>query len=215
MKKEKRGFRQIFKMPHLFREDLEAIENILKDLSPEKYRLETGDAEYNIIEEVKENIRITDLSFHTYNPYIYLNFGESGSYIYTDSDSLEVLGAIKKIADIISRRERKFLWYMVRLAPLLLVIFAPLLSSLVNLREKIGINISDISLIIMIFVAISLGLWAVVAYYIGFYRFSIVEFVYKKDRVNFFIRNKDQLLLIIIGTIIGSLITLLFQRIFK
>jgi len=211
MKKEKRGFRQIFKMPHLFREDLEAIENILKDLSPEKYRLETGDAEYNIIEEVKENIRITDLSFHTYNPYIYLNFGESGSYIYTDSDSLEVLGAIKKIADIISRRERKFLWYMVRLAPLLLVIFAPLLTLLILLREE-GINISNVFLI---FVAISLGLWPVVAYYIGFNRFSIVEFVYKKDRVNFFIRNKDQLLLIIIGTIIGSLITLLFQRIFK
>jgi len=211
MKKEKRGFRQIFKMPHLFREDLEAIENILKELSPKEYGLETEDAEYDTIKDVEENLKITNLSFHTYNPYIYLNFGESGAYISADSDSLEVLGTIKKIADIISRRERKFLWYMVRLAPLLLVIFAPLLTLLILLREE-GINISNVFLI---FVAISLGLWPVVAYYIGFYRFSIVEFVYKKDRVNFFIRNKDQLLLIIIGTIIGSLITLLFQRIFK
>jgi hypothetical protein len=211
MKKEKRGFRQIFKMPHLFREDLEAIENILKELSPKEYGLETEDAEYDTIKDVEENLKITNLSFHTYNPYIYLNFGESGAYISADSDSLEVLGTIKKIADIISRRERKFLWYMVRLAPLLLVIFAPLLTLLILLREE-GINISNVFLI---FVAISLGLWPVVAYYIGFNRFSIVEFVYKKDRVNFFIRNKDQLLLIIIGTIIGSLITLLFQRIFK
>ena len=82
MKKKSQSFSQDFKMPYLFREDLESIENILKELSPQERTFETKDFEYKTIQEIPEDIIVTHFHIQTYNPYINLEFSENNARIY-------------------------------------------------------------------------------------------------------------------------------------
>jgi len=200
-----------FKMPHLFREDLELLEKIIKEeLKPKEYKLETEEFEYQEFKEISEDTETTS-EFHiqTHSPYISIDFSNHSARLYADSDDLKTIGALKKIEEIIFRRERKTLWRISNLSMWSIVlIYLPQLLSIMS--PKIGSKLVFILLLTFIVMVI---LW----FFIGFRslnNFSLIEFAYSKNKPNFFTRNKDQIILIIFGTIIGALVTIIFQKIY-
>lgn len=214
MKKRPQNFSQDFKMPHLFREDLEDIENIIKDLSPREFKFETKDFEYNSIQEIsKDFMVVNDFHVQTQSPYISIDFRGSSARIYSGDDDIKTIGVVKKIADIISKRERVFLWYLSNSAPFivpaLFFSFILLLASTVHKEVKPSV----VWYIIVSTAFLLSGLWGVIGIRSTLKNFSLIEFVYRKNKPSFFLRNKDQIIVGIIVAIISVVATLFFSKI--
>ena len=216
MKKKSQNFSQDYKMPYLFREDLEDIENIIKDLSPREFKFGTTDFEYKTIQEIPEDTVIRDFNIQIYDPYISLYFSKNSARIYAGDDDIKTLGVIKKITDIIKKRERKLLWQLSRLsnfvAPILL--WLPFLLLIFFDKETIKSNkvLFVVSTVIICVIAIA---WFIISYRATLKKFSVVEFSYKKNRFSFLTRNKDQIIVGIIVAIATFVLTILSQKILK
>ncbi|OGS34895.1 MAG: hypothetical protein A2474_07905 [Elusimicrobia bacterium RIFOXYC2_FULL_34_12] len=213
MKKMNQSFSQNFKMPHLFREDLEKIEDVIKELSPHRYGFEIKDFEYETIQEIPEDTEtLNNFKIQTYDPYISLNLNNFSASIYSNSNDIKVIGAIKKIIDIILVRERKFRWFLAKKSWLLLVafeiIYAVIIILLCSVRKIIFLN----AIFPLLFIAF---IWSIISWNLSIRNFSITEFIYQKNKSNFFKKNKDQIILMVFAAIIGSLATIFFQKIFK
>lgn len=220
MRKKTQDFSQNFKMPHLFREDLESIENTIKELSPREYKFETKDFEYKTIQEIPGDINaVNDFHIQTYDPYIGLDFSKSNARIYSSDDNIKVIGVVKKIADVVSKRERRFFWYISKLAcwfapAFFFIPFSLILIMFFNHVFYKGL-ISKALVFISGLVPLLAAIWWIAGYRLDFYNFSLIEFAYRKNKSNLFIRNKDQIIVGIIVAIITVVLTLLFQKIFK
>jgi len=215
MKKKPHNLSQHYKMPHMFRDDLEYIESIIKSQSPTEYKLESKDYEYKSIKEIPQDEIINNFHIQVYDPYLSLDFKENSANIYASDDNIKITGVVKKISDIISKRERKLLWYLSTsstwFAPGIFLIAIQLLT---KISEK-GININRNWIIIIYLILILLVIWWIIGFNSSIKKFSVIEFSYRKNKSNFFIRNKDQ---IIVGTIVAVItvfLTLLFQKLFK
>lgn len=188
MKKKKQVFDKDFKMPNLFMEDLENIEIIIKnDLKPNEYKLESESYEYSEVLEIKNTTKQTgQFRIQAYAPNVFIDLTKKKAFIHADDDSVNTIGSIKKIIDIIEKRERKFLWYSSQVGvwlTLILVILSTL--SLLSLHWVVKIH--------AIIILIASVVWFMAVIYVTEYQFSIINFIYKEDKENFFRRNKDQL----------------------
>src|ERR1035437_9492197 len=96
MKKKTQSFNQAFKMPHLYREDLEEVEAVIKIISPRSYKLETKDFEYTSIQDIpKDTLAVSNFHIQTFDPYISIDFENFSSRVYSsDDDDIKTLGAI-------------------------------------------------------------------------------------------------------------------------
>lgn len=218
MKKKIQTYSQYFKMPHLFLEDLENIERIIKEeLNPVEYKLDSKLFEYQEIKEIPEDTGLTN-EFHiqTISPNIIIDFDKFNSRIYVGDDDIKTVGAVKKITDIISKKERKLLWYLLELSKIfapILFYFPVLLGVLVG-KEIIKSN-RILFLVLTIVICVVAVFWWIMGDHIIRKKFSVIEFIYKKTKSNLFTRNKDKIMINIIVAIISILATIFFQKIFK
>lgn len=201
-------------MPHLFRGDLENIEKIIKeDLKPREYKLETRDFEYKDIEEINKDSDITnEFYIQTHSPYIHINFYKYSAEIYSGDDDIKMVGVIKKVTEIIEKRERRCLWFIFRaadvFAPIIIIVSLSLVFVIIQKKK-----FEDIWYLILIF--ISSIMWYIFDFYFSFWGFSKIEFVYKKNRPSFLNKNRDQIILLVIGAVLGALVMIFFQTIFR
>lgn len=212
MKKKVKVHYQKFRMPHLFREDLEDIEKIIKDeLNPLEYKLESEEFEYQGINEIPaDNDAVSIFHIQTYSPYITIDFGGDGARIYGGEDDLKTIGALKKITEIISRREKKTLWFISRPSPIY-----PSLAGISVAAVIISTMKKSMWILPSIFVSLFFIVLVVLSFRMENYTFSTIEFVYKRKKSNFFLRNKDQIIIVIMTAILTFLLTLLGQNLFK
>src|SRR5260221_5941391 len=105
-------FSQYFKMPRLYRDDLEAIEKAIhEDLKPKKYSLACGGVEYDHLKDVPANVGVTHVFvIYTNSPTLRLKFSRSWTELYSGDGGTGVDEAIRKIAQIVSSTERLWLW---------------------------------------------------------------------------------------------------------
>jgi|SRR3989344_1813632 len=189
MKKKVLPLNQDLKMPHMFREDLENIEEIItKELSPREYKLESESFEYTSIKEISGDTGSTNHFYiKTYSPYISIDFSKSYARVYTDEDDLKTIGAFKKILAIISKRERKTLWIFSKLANYLapsLLTFTVILPRSAQISQNMSLFLVSTSLLMV---------WIIFGFWTDIKKYSIIEFVNRKNKSNFFYRNKDQI----------------------
>lgn len=205
MKRKTQSFRKELKMPRLFRDDLNAIEKVIKEeLKPESYKLETKEYEYEAVESIpKDTGTTTEFNIETRSPYISIDFHRSRADIYTSDDNLITTGAVAKILNILAKKERKILFWFQQVA----IWIAPILFGTFIAR---AISRSAER---WIFLAISLlaGIWWIFSFYNSMYKFSVINFILPNENPGFIKRNKDQIILLIIGTIFGCLVTKLFN----
>src|SRR5437870_3552243 len=105
-------FAQYFKMPHIYRDDLKAIEKMIRDdLKPKKYSIACEGFECEGVDDMPPTVDHTGVFvIHTYNPWMRLKFARSWAELYSGDDGTEIADAVKKIAFIISKCERPLLW---------------------------------------------------------------------------------------------------------
>lgn len=200
-------------MPRLFRDDLVEIEKIIKnELKPREYKLETKDYEYEEIESIPSDTKQTvDFHIQTHDPYISIDFNRFSARVYAGDDNLDTTGALTKIIEILSRKERKVLFWSQKIA----VWIAPILFiAPIQALTEIG-EIKSTKHWVALGVSLLAAIWWIVSFYSSMYKFSTIRFVFHKESPGFLTRNKDQIILVILGAVIGALATGLFTFIFK
>ena len=209
MKIRKQKIHEVLKMPHLFRDDLESIEKIVREeLSPSNYKLESEFYEYQEVKEIPNDENSSNqFVIQTNSPDITISFTKENASVYADDDDIKTTGAIKKIVNIIYKRERSFLWYSSKIGQLLIppIFVLSTLSlfsmSLFKLEWEYATIIATLS-----------AIWFATIVLTENYKFSVIEFTYRKDTSNFFSRNKDQIGINIIVALLSFFVGLLLGK---
>jgi len=218
MKEKAKRIEHKFKMPHLFLDDLETIENTIKKEFPQsKYKLETEELEFENLSEIPKNLSMTRNFYISVRNDSDLNvyFNQCCADISaTYYDDAKTFGLFNKIVEIISKRERKLLYWWLELVPFVVGLLS--ISTVIGFDLLVHKNKKyatfawlAIAIVFLAFIELPVG------NYIERRKFSIIEFVYKKEKPNFFKRNKDSIIIAIISAIFGSLFTLIAQFIIK
>ncbi|MEK7080851.1 MAG: hypothetical protein AAB902_00425 [Patescibacteria group bacterium] len=205
MIKKSQSLSKNYKMPHLYLDDLSSLEEIFKESNPKKYKLETKDFEYQSTSELKEdNSIIHELVFRTHEPYISLSFDKNSARIYTDNDDLTTSGLISKINNKIKPTEQKGLFYIVKIIPFIgPPTFVWTLLSGIFYWKKNG----EILSILLFIIAIITGFASYLSFKKDIWEYSTIELSLRKNKKNFFERNKDQLINTIISVLLGAILT--------
>lgn len=199
-----------FKRPHLFFDDLQKIEDIFISLNPKDYKLETETYEWTKVSEIPHDTIFDSLKMQIYPPYLVLSISRGSASLYVSEDNLNAIGAFKKIIEIVSERERKF-W-------LPLNIFAFVLSSTLLIfllrLASFQIELSDLILTIFLYFILysSLGIWYLI-YSKG--NHPTIDFISKKEKGNFLIKNKDQIIIVSISAFLGAILYAITEIILK
>lgn len=221
MKRKTKPTEKSFIMPSLFLDDLVAIEEIiLTELKPTEYTVETEDYIYESVNSLKEKPVINALKILAYTsnrltPQLQIDFRKSSATIEAgDNDSITI-GTITKLANIISKRERKFLFCLIKAIPVFVII--PFLLLIKLIPEKTDISVIKLGLVIAY--AVFLFLICFMGHKLQFDSYSRIKLVNSAEEKGFFIRNKDPLILgiftTVLGTLLGVIATLTIQYYIK
>lgn len=211
MKRRHKNLIKNYKMPHLFRDELEKIELILTEANVKGYKIVTPDFEYEKVSEIPKDIKpLFELQIISSDPYMELNFSRNSARIFVGRNDLISQGIFSKIDQILTNSQRKTRWFFSQLGPFIGgASFTLLLIGLSFIKTKPNIGIIFLSLS---FIGI---LWGIFSFRIDLNKFSIIEVIKRREKPSFLKRNKDQILLILLGAIIGSMITLLLKLLLK
>jgi len=189
----------------LFREDIDEIAEILKEKC-EKVVFIHGDYEYDSLDDIVNKIgtKISSFEIQSSRPYVSIKFKRDiwGVFLYV-SESQDLFYRLK---DFLTSK-RKFLSKLFTFPlGLSLLIFGIITAFSPNLFSLVGIPIGIFSPFFLILGIISL------LYRLGtFYK---ITFESKYKRQTFFSRKKDEIILLILGAVIGSIITLFASYLF-
>lgn len=204
-----------YRRPHLFKEDLFEIENVLKELKSSKYTVSADGYGYkDIAEAIQDKKILKSLRYQSYSPLASINFDEKSASAYIGEDNNELLGTLVKISEIIKKRERKFTYYLRdSLAANIITGMLPFPSLLlisISISQKVGniyslmTNITSITMLLYLaFVFFSRN------------KYSLIENRRKNDAQSFLERNRDLLIIGTITTIVGTLIGFYLAKILK
>ena len=111
-------FSRYFKMPSLYRDDLEALESIIrKELKPDAMHVALNGFEYDELSEVGDIAGPADtIVFYTHTPCIRLKFARSWAELYATDITEKNHAALTHMAELIPRTERRQLWLFAKLS---------------------------------------------------------------------------------------------------
>lgn len=220
MKKVKKPIEKYYKMPHIYKDDIEEIIKILEEAKFNEYKIKTNEYVYENIDEIpKDLISVDELIIYA-GPFLYfrLYFKKDYACLDIEEDNILAKGLFKKIDEVLSKRERKILWFFSIsgsfgsgiVALIVVTIFGILYKYYSIIDKNIFLSISIISIIFLI-------LWVPVAFWLRFYKYSKIQFSKFSDRGNFFTKNKKVIISIvvnIISAVIGATIYALINKYF-
>lgn len=190
---------------HLFREELLAIEAILKvDLSGRDFKITFDNFDSEDVSSIPSNQKISnDLSFHISSPYLSIEVRKYSSRFYAAEDSLQIRGAIEKIKDIFDNNIRKdakvrqWAGLSMKWLTVFLVIFGEvvLIGDIEILRSIVFASSESIFIYILLSI-LCFTSWVQMTWPLE----PIIEFETRGNRKSFWERNKEQ---IYVGLIVG------------
>ena len=195
-----------YKKPvHLFRDELLAIESILKqDLVGRDFKINFDNYDSDNVSSIPTDQKISnDLSFHISNPYFSIDVRRYSSKFYSAEDSLQIRGAIEKIKEIFdmavlkSAKVRRWIGLsMYGLAMLAALFLSVTFIADVEILKDTFHSSKIISLIFFALPVLCLVSWGQMTWPMR----PIIEFEMRNSRKNFWERNKEQ---IYVGLIVG------------
>jgi hypothetical protein len=208
MKKLDTTIRIKFKMPSLYREDLEEIESTIKAIPNQSgLKIRTGNFEYDQFSEIADEDRsVKEVVISSNEPYINLSLNKASAEIYgSGKDAAQITGVVKLIADIVKKRERKIRWANSQISPSFysFILTSALLSALSPIKAKWFDRLTHQQLIILIVFTLIL---IVTGLRDSFFFYSSANFTFRSKKVNWLTRNKDQILVSLINTIVSGVI---------
>ena len=201
--KKKKDLDINFKYPViLYREDLLEIQQILlEDLKAKNLNISFDEYEANKIEEIPADTKTTtQIRMSSYSPSITFAIRSYSNSITTYSDSLEIEGAMQRIYNILNKNSRAFIYGVFRIFNFFSIVVYISLVLLIS-TSKVDKYFSSEG---QIFLLIALFLSSIVVVRLLFNPIvSIINFGTKKETPNFWIKNKDQILVGIIIAVFG------------
>jgi len=224
MKKIIKSYSKRYPILRLFKDDLEQIATLCKE-NFEGYKIEAGGYELDDISELskinKREISNFSISAHApYTsdeghliprpPYISLNISKISIKLYiSDKDNIKLSGIFSKIDAILTKR-RSFLRI---LASKWMQIPFLLMHVLTLWFYPDEYKIQKVLLIISI--AILAVLWFLWAYNTDKKRHGLIYLLNSHSKISFLKRNRDKIFLIIIGAVVGGVLTFLIELLTK
>lgn len=207
MKKLDTTVRIELKMPCLYREDLEEIESTIIGASNQtELKIRTDKFEYDRVSEIAPKDQpAKQVRISSSKPFIQLSFSKTSAEIYgSGEDAVRVTGVIKPLADIIRKRERKINWINSRIGPFYsLILTLAFLNAFGPIKTKWFDQLTRQQLIIVL---ISMLILMAVGFRDSFFSYSLVSFDLRSKKTNWLARNKDQILLGLVNTIISGVV---------
>lgn len=193
----------------IFIDDIEDIYKIISSVS-EEVEISSDKYSFESLDELKDfKGKITQLKISGSRPSISVNI-DKWVRIYASEDTVITRGLAEKVKFIIEPRIKKFNTKN-KNSKLLWVIFTGswiLSFTITDFAPKQYKTVSILSLFSL--GAISL-FWD---YYTSFIRHSTIKFSFAKNSPSFWVENKDKIIVGTITGIIGSMITLVFKKMF-
>ena len=209
--KKQRPLEKEYLSPHLYREDLEDIEKIIKeDLQPKDYKISFCEYEYKTISEIPASTPPSkDFQMNSSLPSIYINLAKHsrGIRTYSDNTDLKTAGVFAKIDQVISLRDRRITLIWIKSSRLLAVLFYVVCIFFMTIKN-FSPRLAVVDLVV--------GTLAIFLWFLSFYSYPPkVDFFYKRERGSFFERNKDQIFLSVISAIVGMVLTIVATLLLK
>jgi len=196
---------------NLYRDDLEKIIDFLSDGS-DRAEISDNNYVYDSIDELldQRGVKPKMISISSYSPYVSINLKPRSVYLYRSDSEKDSLYAYDRIVEVLKRRRS-----------ILSRIFSP----------AVGISFFSILLFLMIFIPTDLintwlpDIWSrlslvallfgvpILSFFVNYGAFSSVVLLKSYEQKNFFIRQKDDLIKIIVGFVLGALLTLFMSYI--
>ncbi len=204
MKKLDKSISENYLPIKLYLDDLETIEEILKEVS-NSISFEAENYKFDSIEELKGNLKLTqinELEVKTSSPYISIDFTRIWARVYVSSSETSNAGVFYKLDQIISRRTRKPRWkysfYFFNITTIILLMNGmPLIQRLFSrsLNPYVSLTISAIWFI-----------WMIWFFYVRFRQHTVIVLAHRNSEKPFLQRNKDNLILAIISALLGAIL---------
>lgn len=209
-------FSQYFKMPYLYRDDLEAIESEIREkLKPKKYHLACNGFEYDRLEEIpRDTIRTGVLVIYTHSPCLRLKFARSWTELYSGDEGTGIDDAVRRIAAIVAKAERRWLWGFCKFSAWL----APLIGfgSLAVGIGLIALGVLPIrSLYLLAWLLMLVSIWWAVGYRYCVHSFSGIDFQRARGRVSMWKHHRNSFLVFLAGVTLGGITLELLVRFFQ
>ncbi|MGD9639581.1 MAG: hypothetical protein AB7U85_11110 [Alphaproteobacteria bacterium] len=209
MKKIQRGSKgSHFPSVNLFKDDLVKIIELLSEVC-EIVEISDDEYEYESLEELQQTKGLTPkkISISGRNPNVSIDLKQRGSWLYRISSDQQSIYAYKGIEDIFVKKRNIIGRLFNRTVGVIFFIFFAVTS------KEIIINwFPDLVQRIM-FVVLLMGV-PIISFCNEWGFFSYITLKKSHEEFNFFERNKDDIIKIIIGAVIGALITWALTKFF-
>lgn len=217
MKKVKKTIEKYYKMPHIYREDLEEIIKILEEADLKKYNISTEEYEYDNIEEVPKDLKTTNelnISAGLFDFLLLLGKSYASLRIEEGDNTIKSSGLFKRVDEVISKRERKILWFFSNLGVFGFSVLIAIYLVLIILFKFSIISKSNFLTIIIVTLIFSI-ICIPISYRVIAYKYSKIQFSKIGDKKNFFIKNKELILKIVIPIISAAAGAIIYKLIDK
>jgi len=197
----------------LYLDDLEQIVSILKVESNE-VKIETDEYKYESLEELVGNRKETIYELKlgsgrsVWSP-VKLSLDKYFVELFISEDEPRLRGLFEKIKEILVKRERVYRRLVSPIFSLIFSVFSLTIIIVNKFLYPLPLIILPFLYFIIIPSATTISLIIVVWLNMEKGKYSIIVLKHRSDQVSFWKRNKDQVLLLIIGTVIGAVITVL------
>lgn len=215
MKKKTSCLTKRFSASILYLDDLEEIVSILRK-STEEITIICGEYEYESLDELVKHLnadKCQGLEISTNSPYVHIEINRQAidkNVLYVGSDNREGKIIYYEICEVLLKKIRLlshvfnkyFLWFVFTT----LCILAPLAGLIKKhpVFSQAGLAI-PITLLMLI----------LVSFYFVFGPATKIYLKRRSERSNFFVRKKDDLLLLVVGATIGAVITVVVQKLLE
>jgi hypothetical protein len=215
MKKKTSCLTKRFSASILYLDDLEEIVSILRK-STEEITIICGEYEYESLDELVKHLnadKCQGLEISTKSPYVHIEINRQAidkNVLYVGSDNREGKIIYYEICEVLLKKIRLlshvfnkyFLWFVFTT----LCILAPLAGLIKKhpVFSQAGLAI-PITLLMLI----------LVSFYFVFGPATKIYLKRRSERSNFFVRKKDDLLLLVVGATIGAVITVVVQKLLE
>lgn len=186
----------------LFLDDLERIEQILKD-SCSSATFETEGFRFGSLEELTSKIkksRLETLHIKVNSPYVTIELTKNWARLYVGSSKDQSAGIFFKIEQILSARVRPLKWLYSYIFVSVLTVGCLFLSNIIPLKTDIRIVLS----LYLILLA-----WLLWVAYIRLRHHSTIVLKRKEEQGSFIERNKDNLAVAVIAAIAGAFLAII------
>jgi hypothetical protein len=199
----------------LYKEDIEKVYDLLKDIDSESVRIETRQYRLDNLSELfaLDTLKFGKLHIATKDPYVSFDFEDGALVLYSDKDTLEMEGLLARIRTIVEVRKRfrrgRYFRFVFFLVVMLVGIGLLIVRALIFGKQPLWVSIVLGALVGVVgsIVGDRFGSWGDTN--------AVIFNRSRKELPSFWQRQKDNILVNLVYFILGAFVSYLISSIVK